>query len=229
MKTVFITGANGALGRAIALDLKKDHRVIVSAATQQNAVEAARATGCDSVPCDITSWQSVSDAVSEIHEDYGPISIVINCAGLYTNGPVDEVDPDRAAQVINVNTLGPILLAKAVTPQMKANHDGCLIFINSIGGVTSKQDRSVYYGSKWGLTGITKSLQLELSPWNIKVSGLYPAALQQRMNSPGEDGKRDKAVGHGDLIAAIRFILSRPSNVLIDEIGMRDLDYLSNS
>lgn len=221
-RVVFITGANGSLGRALAEGLAAEHTVIASDVDDNKDVADTEKY----ISCDVTSWVSVEAAMQQVIAEFGRVDVLINCAGLYTSGPIEDIDPQQAERLLKVNALGPLLLAKAVVPHMKQAGQGLIININSIGGVSAKPDRSVYYSSKWAMTGITKNLQVELSPHNIRVSDIYLAALESSMQTDnGIEHKREKSVSHQDVLQAVEYIISRPNDLLVGSVALKNTHY----
>jgi NAD(P)-dependent dehydrogenase (short-subunit alcohol dehydrogenase family) len=209
MKTILITGASRGLGKAIAVHYAHKNHVIIMSSNQVRLSEVARELDCFSVATDVSDWSSVELAMQQVYEQYSHIDVLINCAGVYAAGAIDEVDTVEAARVFGVNTLGPLYMAKAVSRDMKARRRGTIININSMGGLSGKSERSVYQGSKWGLTGITKCLELELKPYGVQVTGIYPAALEATMEVKGQAEARDGGIPYSDVIDAIDYAMTR--------------------
>lgn len=107
--------------------------------------------------------------------------MLVNNAGLWIQGPLEENDPAHIADVIKVNTLGVIYGTKAVIPFMKKKGRGDIIQINSQGGFYAKAERAVYEPSKWAITGFTKGIQKELAPFGIRVTGIYPGKFDSQL------------------------------------------------
>ena len=170
MKTILITGGSEGLGREIARRLAQSNKVVILAPSQEKTQEAAQEIGCDYVVADVSDYGQVEAAVSSVIEKFGSVDVLINNAGLWIEGPLEENDPKRIADVVHVNTVGPMFLTRALLPHFKHNGKGVIINVISQAGLYGKALRSVYHASKWAVTGFTKSLQEELKGTGIDCS-----------------------------------------------------------
>lgn len=174
-KVILISGGSDGLGKEIARLLIKANTVVLLAPTAEKTAAVAKELGCDFEVCDITKWDQIEKAVSSIIKKYDHIDILINNAGIWIEGPLEQNDPARIHQVLEINTLGTIWLTRASLPHMES---GIIINIVSVAGLETKPNRSVYYASKWAITGFTKCLREELAEKGIKVIGIYPPKMQ---------------------------------------------------
>lgn len=164
--------------------------------------------------------------VSQIIEAYGGIDVLINNAGLWIQGELDENDPSYIAEVMSVNALGPILLTRAVLPHMRKHKSGHIININSQAGLYAKVKRAVYRASKWSLTGFTKSLQLDVAKDNIKVTGVYPNLMDTKLFEHANADHEMKGALEPQTVAEwVKKIIETPGNAYVSEFGMRNLGY----
>jgi len=224
MKTVVITGGSEGLGRTIAEYLSSTFNVYILARTQEKVEKSSAEIGCKFKVCDVAIYEEVEKVFSEIVAEAGSIDVLINNAGLWIEGPLDENDPTQIQNVMDVNVAGVIYCSKAVVPYMKEQVSGTIIQINSQSGLYGKNERSVYHASKWAITGFTKSLQDELSPYNIKVTGLYPAKLKTELFSKqGIDKNMDDALDTKEVAKTIKFILEMDDSTYFPEIGIKKL------
>ena len=225
MKTILITGSAGGLGKALAASLSKQNKVIISGHDSAALEEAARELACDKVLCDVTNWESVESAVNYVISTYGRLDVLINNAGVYVNGTLEDAEPEKIWSVYGVNSVGPILMSKAVVPQMKNQGDGYIININSYGGINARPERSVYYSSKWALTGFTKCLQEDLKEFNVKVTDIYPKTLENSMAVNGETRKNDRSISYQNVIDAVEFVITRDPSVHVPSIGLQHVNH----
>jgi short-subunit dehydrogenase len=179
---------------------------------------------CQYKVCDVSIYEQVEKVFNEILAVSGHIDVLINNAGLWIQGPLDENNELQIKNVIDVNVLGVINCTKAITPIMKKQVEGTIIQINSQSGLYGKSERSVYHASKWAVTGLTKSLQDELEPYNIKVTGLYPAKLQTELFAKqGIDKSMDDALDTKEVAKTIKFILEMDESTYFPEIGIKKI------
>ena len=221
MKTILITGGSDGLGKALAARLAPNNKVIILSPHEDKLRAVAEELGCEYKVCDVRDYAQVEKTMNEI----GVVDVLINNAGLWIEGPLDQNDPARIHEVLEVNTLGTINCTKAVIPTMKQQKSGRILNIISQAGLNAKAERTVYNASKWAVTGFTKSLQEELSPFGIAVTGLYPGKLKTNMFSKmGIDKNMDGALDTDEVAKTVEFILSLDSSTLLPEVGIKHLE-----
>jgi len=221
MKTILITGGSDGLGKAIAARLAPNNKVIILSPSEEKLKQTARELNCEYRVCDVRDYAQVEKVVHEV----GAIDCLVNNAGLWIEGPLESNDPARIHEVLEVNTLGTINCTKAVIPAMKRQKSGRIINIISQAGFYAKAERSVYTASKWAVTGFTKSIQAELAPLGIGVTGLYPGKLKTNMFSKmGIDKSMDGALETAEVAKTVEFILSLDNTTLLPEVGVKNLE-----
>jgi 3alpha(or 20beta)-hydroxysteroid dehydrogenase len=109
--------------------------------------------------------------------------VLINNAGLVHFTPIEHFNPDDAEKILGVNTVGPMLGAKHVTPFMKAAQKGSIVNISSVDGLRGCNGLTLYTASKWALRGLTKSLAYELGTSGIRVNSLHPGGVNTPMGN----------------------------------------------
>lgn len=226
MKTILISGGSEGFGKALAEKFSKKYTVIILARNSKKTEQVARKLGCDFEIADVTNYQEIETAMKSIIKKFKTIDCLINNAGLWIEGSLEENDPDRIKEVIDVNTAGTILLTRAVLPYMKEAKRGKIINIISQSGLYGQKERSVYNASKWAITGFTKSLQMELTGSDITVSGFYPGLMRTKLfTNAGVEKDLSKAMKLPDVVRAVEFILETPDALSIPELGIRPTYY----
>lgn len=221
MKTILITGGSDGLGKAIAARLAPVQKTIILSPDEEKLKTVARDLSCEYKVCDVRDYTQVEKIVNEI----GAIDCLVNNAGLWIQGPLDENNPQRIHEVIEVNMLGVINMTKAVIPAMKQKGSGLIININSQGGFYAKAERSVYTATKWAVTGFTKAMQPELAPQGIAVTGIYPGMMKTDMfNKTGIEKDMSKGLEPDEVAKTIAFLLSFESPTMFPEIGIKHID-----
>jgi 3-oxoacyl-[acyl-carrier protein] reductase len=184
-QTAVITGGAQGLGFAIA------RRIVASGAKVSlwdvNAGELQKAAaelgeGAGAVPVDITSPEAVADALARTEAESGPVSILVNSAGIAgPNHTLDAYPIDEWKRVIDINLNGAFYVNRAVVPGMKARGYGRIVNIASIAGKEGNPNASAYSASKAAVIGMTKSLGKELAGQDIAVNAITPAAARTRI------------------------------------------------
>jgi short-subunit dehydrogenase len=220
-KTIVITGGSDGLGKAIAARLAPKNRVVILSPSEEKLKAAAQEIGCEYKVCDVRDYAQCEKVMQEI----GQVDCLVNSAGLWIQGELDQDDPVRIHEVIEVNLLGVINMTKAVIPGMKQQKAGLIININSQAGFYAKAERAVYNATKWGVTGFTKSMQPELAKYGIGVTGLYPGMMKTEMFSKMNIEKdMSKGLDTEDVARTVEFILGFDKPTLFPEIGIKNLE-----
>jgi len=224
MKHVLITGGSDGLGKLTACKLKAaGFRVTILADKEDKLKAAAQEIGCDYVLADVSDAAAVKVAFQKA----GDIDILINNAGLWIQGELEENDPDRIKRVMEVNALGPIYCTQAVIPQMKKRKTGRIINIVSGAGLNAKAERAPYHASKWALTGFTKSMQAELKSFGIAVDGLYPGAMShtELFSAAGNTRDMSQAMDAALFADTIVYVCQLPPDIVASEFAIQSLSY----
>lgn len=172
MKHVLITGGTDGLGKYLAEQLVLlGHTVTILGRSEEKTRTVATAIGASYVVADVTEYEAVAAAVNSIHT---PIDILINNAGVWTEGPYDLETKEDIERTMMVNTMGTMYTTRLVLPELKKQGSGEIINIISDAGRRHKAERATYGASKWAITGFTLYLRDELDPLGIAVSAAYP-------------------------------------------------------
>jgi NADP-dependent 3-hydroxy acid dehydrogenase YdfG len=221
-KAILVTGASDGLGKAIAARLAAGNKVTILSRNEEKLAKTAQEIGCDYLVGDVSDQKLATAAVEKFLEKNERIDCLVNNAGLWIGGKLEDNDPTEIEQLLKVNILGTILFSRAVLPQMKKQGEGMIININSQAGINAKAERSIYNASKWAVTGFTKSLQLELAGTGVRVTGIYPGKLTPSMFN-SETGKREVPDGLkiDEVAKVVESILSADKGTFIPEIGIK--------
>lgn len=180
-KVIVISGGTDGLGKVIAKLLSASNQVVILSKTKDKLLSVSQELNCDYEECDLTNLSQMQLIAKNIISKYSRVDVLINCAGIWIEGPLEENKSESVELVFKVNTIGTVLLTQSFLPQMKKQGFGQIVNIISMAGLTAKPNRSVYYASKWAITGFTKSLRLELEPFGIQVIGCYPGKMKTDM------------------------------------------------
>lgn len=221
--TVIITGASQGIGKETTLLFARNGYDLVLAARQTDRLEAlaseVRSLGRDAlaVPTDVRDPEQVNTLIKKALDHYGAIDVLINNAGIYLLGPVEECSLNDWHQVIDTNLWGYIHTIHALLPHFLERGKGTIVNVGSIGGQIPISYQVPYTTSKYAVTGLTESLQGELSPRGIQVCGIHPnfikTNLMERAIFRGQD-EQDTQKRH-DLVekALTSPILETPEKV----------------
>ncbi|MFZ2664303.1 MAG: SDR family oxidoreductase [Patescibacteria group bacterium] len=224
-KVILITGGSEGLGKEIAKKLCKGNDVVILSNHQDTLDDTAKELGCDKYFCDITNVENIKSVVSEIEAEYKKIDVLINNAGVWVGGELDENEYSDIAKVILVNTVGTINITKTVLPIMKKQKSGKIININSVNGLEVKPERSIYIASKWAVTGFTKAMSKELEKYNIKVVGIYPGLMKTNLFKNACANRDMSEAMDPEKVARIVEIAVFFDDINLDEVVLRKNGY----
>lgn len=188
-QVALITGASSGLGEHFAQLLAKAGAKVIVAARRADRlaalVEEIKANGGEAFPVsmDVTSADSVDKAISQASEVFGPISILINNAGVSGSKQFIHVDEESWQQVIDTNLNGAWRVANKISRHMLEHQvKGSIVNIASILGQRVGFGESSYAASKAAVIQLTKAMSLELIRKNIRVNALCPGYFETEMN-----------------------------------------------
>ena len=194
-KTVLITGASGALGRALAERFAAAGAHTVLGARSNTEKLAADLPGDHlAVTLDVTSEEDWTAAVTAAEERFGHVDVLINNAAYLRVGTTQTIDITEWQRVFDTNVTGTLLGIRAVTPAMRRAGGGSIVIVNSIAGLTAAPELVAYSSSKWALRGLLRASAKELARDHIRVNSVHPGII----NTPlayGPDGQELVPVG----------------------------------
>lgn len=186
-KKAVVTGGAKGMGEAISLTLAREGADLLLCARETAPLEAvaakAREAGrrAEIVAVDVTDESQVEAMARRALEVFdGRIDILVNIAGV--TGPIETPVQDIAVadfdHVIAVNLRGTFLAIKHVVPTMIAQRYGKIVNIGGTSGLRGYKYRTAYSSSKWALRGLTRTVALEVGPFNVNVNDLCPGIVE---------------------------------------------------
>jgi len=199
-RVVIVTGAASGIGRGLAERFAREGCVCIAldrdAAALAEFEQASRADGLDIHPfeCDVTDKDSVGAVIPKVRDTYGRIDVLINNAGVFSAGTVEELSEIDWDKNFAVNAKGTFLTSQAVIPVMKTQKWGRIINAASFAAIVPSLATSAYAASKGSVVLLTRVMAGELGPWNITVNSYAPGMVPTGMNNfdkktPAEQAK----------------------------------------
>ena len=227
-KTAIITGAGTGIGRGIALKFAENNFNLILASRNVDNLNKVK-KDCDLlnndssyvIQTDITDEKSVDNLFSESKSKFGKIDVLINNAGVFDGGAIDEISVETWDKVISVNLRGAFLCLRQAMKLMKSQKYGRIVNIGSISGQVPRLHSAPYTTSKFGLTGLTKAAALEGRDFNIVVSIVHPGnVITELRANRGEDKDIEPMMEAQDIAELVFLTVNLPSNVNLLESVM---------
>lgn len=188
-KTIFITGGARGIGCAVVrLAAGRYNVAFTYNSSQKEALELERELngeygGVLAIECDVTSEQSVQNAVALAKKRFGRLDIVVNNAGIAKSALIIDTSLEEWKRIFDVNVNGTFNVTRAVLEDMLARGSGAIVNVSSVWGVKGASLEVAYSASKAAIIGFTKALAKEVAPSGIRVNAVAPGAIDTDMMS----------------------------------------------
>ena len=196
---VLITGGASGIGKIMGrMALEKGAKCFIIWDINLVGIEATRKElskygNVKGYVVDVSNNEIVNIAYRKTVEDCGDIDILINCAGIITsNKTFDQQTPEEIVKTMNINTIAPMFVARAMLPDMLKRNRGHVCTIASAGGMISNPKMSVYAASKWGVIGWSDSVRIELQEMKSDVH--FTTVAPYYINTGMFDGVKSRII-----------------------------------
>lgn len=190
-KTAIVTGGGSGIGKGIALAFAGEGCNLVLVGRTLSRLQTAQAemqalgVDCLAVRCDVACEADVQALFAETMAHFGRLDILVNSAGAFDDGPLEELTLDQWNNVLGACLTGPFLCTREAFKIMKPAGGGRIINIGSISASRTRVNMAPYTSAKFGVWGLTQAAALEGRDYGIAVSCLHPGntAVERRMDS----------------------------------------------
>ena len=223
-----VTGGSRGIGRAIALRLAglgagvavcgRDAQALQNTSTELQQRTARVFSGV----ADVTSSADVASLVEKIQAELGPISILVNNAGMGLFGPAHEKSEADWDRVLDTNLKSVFLVSRAVAPSMIRRGSGDIINISSLAGRNAFAGGGLYCASKWGLQGLSACMAEDLREHGIRVSVVCPGSVATEFSGRGPKDP-SKVLTADDVAHAVEMIATQGPQSFLSEVQLRPL------
>lgn len=236
-KVVIITGASSGLGAETAHHLAQKGAKLVLGARRLDRLETLVADiqqqggEAIAVAMDVSKRDNVDHLAQQALAHFGKIDVLINNAGIMPGAVMSALKVDEWDKMIDVNVKGVLYGIAAVLPTMLAQKRGHIINLSSVAGLkVSAGGGTVYSATKFAVKAISEGLREEMAGENIRVTTLYPGAIETELKYSSSDAdSRERVQSYyknneisADAIArAIVYAVEQPDDVAINEITVR--------
>lgn len=196
-KVALVTGASYGIGFAIATAFAKAGAAITFNDINQELVDKGIAAykelgiAAKGYVCDVTNEAQVKNLVETIEKEVGIVDILVNNAGIIKRIPMHEMAADEYRQVIDIDLVGPFIMAKSVLPGMMKKKAGKIINICSMMSELGRETVSAYASAKGGLKMLTRNIASEYGEYNIQCNGLGPGYIATPQTAPLREKQAD--------------------------------------
>src|ERR1700730_2048481 len=223
-----VTGGSRGIGLAIALKLATLGASVAICGRDANALNGAiahietlggRVFGATA---DVTLPARVDDLVARTVGALGPISILVNNAGIGVFGPAHEKSEEDWDRVLNTNLKSVFLVSKAVAPSMIARKSGDIVNISSLAGLNAFAGGGIYCASKWGLQGLSACMAENLSGHGIRVSTVCPGSVATEFSGSGPKDA-SKVLSPEEVAHVVAMIVTQSAKSFVSQVQIRPL------
>ena len=186
---IFITGASGEIGAAIARRLAGPDKLLFLTGYRNGdalseLIEELRDSGCaaEGILADLSIAEGCMKAVSAGESFLGTPDILINCAGMSQVGLFQDSSDEDLERIVGLNLLAAVRITKAFVPGMVRQKSGRILNVASVWGEAGASTEVEYSMTKGGIIAFTKALAKELAPSGIAVNAVSPGAIDTKMN-----------------------------------------------
>ena len=223
-----VTGGSRGIGRAIAVRLASLGAAVAICGRDSNALNDANAqlAGLGGRVflhvADVTRPADVASLAAKTEFALGPITILVNNAGIGVFGPAHEKSEEDWDRVLDTNLKSVFLVSKAVVPSMISRKSGDIINISSLAGVNAFKGGGLYCASKWGLQGLSACMAEDLRGYGIRVSTICPGSVATEFSgtSPKDPAK---VLSPEDIAHAVETIVTQKPKSFISQLQIRPL------
>ena len=175
---VLVTGASSGIGAATATRMSAaGARLIVTGRNEERLRDIAARTRATPLAADLAEPGGPELLVEKALAAEGRVDVLVCNAGAGWAGPIGELPGAKASEVVNLNLLAPVQLARLLAPGMAERRFGRLVFVSSIAGVTGVRNEALYAATKAGLNCLAESLAYELADTGVGVSLVLPGVV----------------------------------------------------
>jgi 3-oxoacyl-[acyl-carrier protein] reductase len=223
-----VTGGSRGIGRAIALRLASLGASVAICGRDTQALQAVstelqrRTARVFSHAADVTCSADVTTLVEKTEAALGPISILVNNAGMGLFGPAHEKTEADWDRVLNTNLKSVFLVSRGVAPSMIRRGSGDIINISSLAGRNAFAGGGLYCASKWGVQGLSACMAEDLREHGIRVSVVCPGSVATEFSGRGPKNPA-KVLTADDVAHAVAMIATQGPQSFLSEVQLRPL------
>jgi NAD(P)-dependent dehydrogenase (short-subunit alcohol dehydrogenase family) len=231
-----VTGAGSGVGRAVVIDLaKRGYRVALVGRREEPLQQTISLCGSQrdalvAIPCDISGEKQVAQMADRLRKELGDPSVLINSAGTnIAKRSLAEVSTEDYRKLIDINLNGLFYCIAAFLPAMRAAGDGTIVNVISDAGLSANRvSGAAYIASKFGLTGLTATINAEERRNGIRACAVFPGEINtpllDRRPVPPPAEARANMLQADDVSACVMLAIDLPQRATVEQIVVRPRD-----
>jgi NAD(P)-dependent dehydrogenase (short-subunit alcohol dehydrogenase family) len=207
-RAVLVTGAAGGIGRAVAERfLALGDAVTLADVDEERLAKAAADLGGDGrvLSIAVADVRSVADCEAMVRaamDAHGRLDVLVNCAGVWVEGPTEQMTEEQWDRTVDVNLKGTFFACRHAIPHLLRS-EGCIVNLSSDAGLVGTPETAIYCASKGGVSLLTKALAMELAPKGVRVNAVCPNDVDTPMlEGQARDFGGDDPKGYLDALLA---------------------------
>jgi 3-oxoacyl-[acyl-carrier protein] reductase len=231
-EVALVTGASRGIGRAVAEALGRAGAVVVGSATTRAGAEAITEALADAglrgrgVVLDVSQQDSVDTVVADIAANEGPVTVLVNNAGITRDNLLLRMKPDEWDAILNTNLSSVYRTSRACLRGMMKARRGRIVNIGSVVGLMGNPGQANYCAAKAGIVGFTRALAREVGSRGITVNTVAPGFIETDMTRALDEGQRDAMASQiplgrlgapEDIAAAVLYLASAAGGYVTGE------------
>lgn len=231
-KVALVTGGSKGIGFGIAKSLlSQGYKVAITSRSQTSAAEAAIKLNefgeIIGLAADVKDFKSQTEAIEILMNKWGRLDVLVANAGVGYFSSIEDLDPEQWHDTIDTNLTGVFFSVKASLAALKKT-EGYIFTISSLAGTNFFAGGSAYNASKFGLTGFSQAIMLDLRKYNIKVTTIMPGSVATHFNAHEPDAQKDAwKIQPEDMGQLVTDLLNMPARTLPSKVEVRPLNVSS--
>ena len=232
-KAAIVTGAGSGVGRAVALRLVAEGWHVGIVGRREDALRETASIARDRkgqmrpLPCDVSDPDAASRAVRDLESQFGSVHALVNAAG--TNIPrrsFEVLSVEEFHALVQVNLNGTFHFVHAVLPMMRRQREGTIVNVVSDAGlIANAKAGPAYVASKFGVTGLTQSINAEERDRGIRACAIFPGdidtpLLEKRPHPPTQEA-RQKMLQSEDVAECVMLAINLPQRAVVEQLVVR--------
>ena len=227
-RVALVTGGSRGIGRAIVEALARRGDAVWFCGRNADGVRAAERELAKLYPgpvrgrvCDVRDFGAVERLVGELVAAEGRLDVLVNNAGLGHFAPVDELEPERFREVLEVNLFGVFHGIRAAAPVMVRQGSGWIVNVASLAAKNPFAGGAAYNASKFGLVGMSEAAMLDLRQRGVRVAAICPGSVATELRTGFRSEPQDWMLAPEDVAKVVTDLLDFPDRALPSLIEIR--------